>query len=344
MIPEYPHLEELQATSWLRPVDHHLSPSNSFILQPLSAVYIDVWVSTAIIPTSFSKCPFPMSKRCTFDVRMMVHSISIMYPTRRKLLAKMRHDLPKGLSRSSSYWALIWALSTWVCSKISSRFVYLHRYANANVYNMKNLCCHESQFEPCYAKVTSFPPKSQFHPQTTKTTHQGTFNFHIVQLSSLSITCYGIHDLHFGANGSSHLGTIYHGTTSCVGQLQSICGLAVSCHRNHTVLPTKKEKVPTSSRNSAQEFSHTHLGHLLFQIAEKKCFLDQKTHLEKLITFAPAVVTNPCHDWTIRGDSIRGIRSHGLLEFVVGHCLNLPVVHEFHVPTLLLEVEVLGSL
>lgn len=191
----------------------------------------------------------------------------------------------------------------------------------ANVYNMKNLPRHESQFEPCYAKFTSFPPKSQFHPQTTKTTHQGTFNFHIVQLSSLSITCYGIHDLHFGANGSSHLGTIYHGTTSCVGQLQTICGLAVSCHRNHTVLPTKKEKVPTSSRNSAQEFSHT-IWAICCSKLLKKCFLDQKTHLEKLITFAPAVVTNPCHDWTIRGDSIRGIRSHGLLEFVVGHCLN----------------------
>lgn len=114
----------------------------------------------------------------------------------------------------------------------------------ANVYNMKNLPRHESQFEPCYAKFTSFPPKSQFHPQTTKTTHQGTFNFHIVQLSSLSITCYGIHNLHFGANGSSHLGTIYHGTTSCVGQLQSICGLAVSCPQKSHSSPNEKRESP----------------------------------------------------------------------------------------------------
>lgn len=117
---------------------------------------------------------------------------------------------------------------------------------------------------------------SFIHKLPRQPAHQGTFNFHIVQLSSLSITCYGIHNLHFGANGSSHLGTIYHGTTSCVGQLQSICGLAVSCHRNHTVLPTKKEKVPTSSRNSAQEFSHTIWAICCSKLLKKSAFWIKK--------------------------------------------------------------------
>lgn len=157
-----------------------------------------------------------------------------------------------------------------------------------------------------------------------QTTHQGAFNLHIVQLSGLRITCYSINDLHFGANGSGHLGTIYHGTTSCVGQLQSISGLAV-CHSSpqfsnyFSESPLVAVKLPN--------FSHTILAAVfqdVFENEKKHCFSDKKNtkHLVELITFVPAVVSNPRHDWTIRGDSIRGIGSHGLLEFLRGHFLH----------------------